>query len=126
MGVIVTRGTGTGSAGGSGTGAYTIPEKLAIEMEMEFKAAQADYYKELLYEIGGVNDGTLISAGIWIDTIKTTRLFSKDFTYEVGGGGRYGNLTQTLLLRESDGAQLLKLFGYDGDDNLTSIQVSAG
>jgi len=125
MGVIVTRSIGTGSTATAGCGVFTPAEKLALQMEMEFKTAYASYYKEFVYIDGGVNDGTLVSAAIWIDPVKTTRLFTKDFTYEIGGGGKYSNLAQTLLHRDSDSAQLLKIFGYDNDDNLASVTISA-
>lgn len=123
MGVIVTR--STASQGGSGAGAYTQTEKLAMEIDMEFKAANASYYKELYYKPVDPNKGVLVSAGIWIDDIKTTRLFAKDLQY-FEAGSLSGNLEQTLLTRDSDSAQLLKLFGYDNDANLVSVTVSAG
>lgn len=123
MSVIVTR--STASQGGSGSGVFTQAEKLALEMEMEFKAANASYYKELYYKPDNPNKGNLISAGIWTTTFKTLRLFAKDLNYYESGSLK-GNLDNTLLLRDLDNAQLLKIFNYDDNENLASIQVSAG
>jgi hypothetical protein len=115
MGVIVTK--YTGSPAGSGSGAYNITEKLAMEMEMEFIAANASYYKELGYD-GSEN---LTDIDIWTDSGKTTQLFDKTFSYDPSG-----NLSETLLTRVSDSAKILKILGYDGSENLTSVTVSAG
>ena len=115
MGVILTRkSTSSSSASGGGSGVYTESEKLAIEMEMEFKAYIESYYKELSY-----TDGSLTNVGIWFDNTKTTKIFNKDLTYTSGA------LSETLLTRISDSKQLLKIFDYDGNDNLTSVTVSA-
>jgi hypothetical protein len=117
MGVIVTR--GTGSAGASGS-VFDANDKLAFEMEMEFKTANESYYKELYYVPAGQLRGSLIDVIIWTDDLKTTQLFAKDLFYNSSK-----DLSRTLLTRDSDGAQLLKIFEYtDGD--LTSITVSAG
>lgn len=123
MSVIVTR--STASEGGSAAGAYTQAEKLAMEMEMEFKAANASYYKEFYYKPDQPNKGNLTSAGIWVDDVKTTRIFTKTFGYFESGDDK-GSLEQTLLIRESDSAQLLNLFNYDDSGNLISKTVSAG
>lgn len=116
MGVIVTRSTVSQSGSAGGSGAYTSAEKLAMEMEMEFKAANASYFKELGYDI----DGNLDSVDIWTTPSKVLKLFNKTLTYDSG------NLDRTLLTRVSDSAQVLKIFSYDVDDNLNSIEVSAG
>ena len=115
MGVILTRKSTSSSGTSGGSGVYTYDEKLAIEMEMEFKASIESYYKEMDY-----TDGYLTNVGIWFDPTKVTKLFNKDLTYE------NDYLTETLLERVSDGSLLLKLFEYDVDDNLTSVTVSAG
>jgi len=115
MGVILTRHTTSSSTGsGSSSGVFTSAEKLALEMEMEFKAAVPSYYKELQY-----TDGNLTNIGIWLDNTKVTKLFNKDLSFSSG------NLTQTLLTRISDSSKILKLFNYT-DGNLTSVTVSAG
>jgi hypothetical protein len=116
MGVILTRkSTSSSSASGGGSGVYTSAEKLAIELEMEFKAANDSYYKELSY-----TDGSLTNIGIYLDDTKVFKLFNKDLTYSSGA------LSQVLLERISDSAKLLKILEYDVNDNLTSVTVSAG
>jgi hypothetical protein len=114
VGVIIARGTAT--AGGSGTGAYTNVEKLAMELEMGFKAASLDNYKELTY-----SNGSLSNIGIWVDDTKVTQIFDKDLTYDVGD-----NLSRTELTRISDSSTLTKIFSYDVEDNLFSITASGG
>jgi len=114
MGIILTRHVGTGSGGASG-GAFSQAEKLALEMEMEYKTAYPSYYKEFTYS----QQGDLTDIDIYETDAKLVQLFSKDFTYS----GQ--DLSQTLLTRISDGSQILKIFGYTGQD-LTSITVSAG
>jgi hypothetical protein len=116
MGVIVTRSTVSQSGSASGTGAYTSAEKLAMEMEMEFKAANASYFKELGYDV----DDNLTTVDIWTTPSKVLQLFSKTLTYD---GGK---LDRTLLTRITDDAKILKIFSYDVDDNLSSVEVSAG
>lgn len=114
MAVIVAR--GTAAAAGSGSGAYTSGEKLAMELEMEFKAANVSYFKEL-----GYTDGDLTYLNIYTNPAKGTQLFGKTLSYDPSG-----NLANTLLTRTTDSAQVLKVFAYDNDSNLESINVSAG
>jgi hypothetical protein len=114
MGVILTRHITSSSTGSGSSGAFTNDEKLALEMEMEFKAAVPSYYKELDY-----TDGNLTNIGIWLDDTKVTKLFNKSLLFNDG------NLLQTLLTRISDSSKILKLFNYT-DGNLTSVTVSAG
>jgi hypothetical protein len=92
--------------------AITDREKLNLELEMEFKAAEIARYKELSY-VGK----DLTGIDIYVDNTKTVQLFSKVLTY-VGK-----NLTKTVLTRTSDGATLTKDFVYAGKD-LTSVTVS--
>jgi hypothetical protein len=114
MAVILTRSAGTGSGSASG-GAYTQDDKLAMELEMAFKAAKLSNYREFAYA-----SGDLTTITIYETDAKIVTLFTKGFTYDVNG-----DLTQLLLTRDTDGAQLLKIFAYtDGD--LTSIEASAG
>jgi hypothetical protein len=102
MSVILTRSASTGSAGASG-GAYTQAEKLAMEMEMSFKASKLSNYSEFTYS----QQGDLTDIDIYESDSK-------------------GNLTDILLTRISDGVQLLKLFTYSQQGDLTTITVSAG
>ena len=116
MGNIITR----PRPSGGGSGVYTQSEKLAIELEMELKAAQASYYKEFAYEeLPGNQTGDLLSITFYTSSSKTTTMFTKAFTYTAGA------LTQTLLTRISDSAILTKNLVYDIDDNLISIDVAA-
>ena len=114
MGVIVTRHTGTASGSGSSSGVYTQLEKLSLEMEMGFKAAQLYNYKEF-----GYTAGLLTSLDIYQDETKAVKLFGKTFSYNVDS-----QLSQTYLTRVSDGEALVRFFSYDGEGNLTSIETS--
>lgn len=96
----------------AGTGVYTLAEKLAIEMEMDFVAAKANYYKELSY-----TGDDLASIDIWTDVGKTEQIFGKVLTYTGG------NLTQTVLTRVSDSTTLTKDLVYS-QGNLTSVTVT--
>lgn len=116
MSVILTRSAGTGSAGASG-GAYTQAEKLAMEMEMSFKASKLSNYSEFTYS----PQGDLTDIDIYESDSKVVTLFTKDFSYS-----QQGDLTDILLTRISDGVQLLKLFTYSQQGDLTTITVSAG
>ena len=117
MGVIVTR----QSTPSGGSGVFSQTEKLALELEFEYKAVYPSYYKELDYFTAPPQlRGNLSDVDIWIDDTKTTKLFHKDFYYDDSF-----NLYKTLLSRESDGAQLLKIFEYTSGD-LTSVTVSTG
>jgi hypothetical protein len=115
MGVIVTRqttGSGSGSASG---GAYTLLEKLSMEMEMEFKAVKLYGYKELSYNV----QKQLIDLDIWENELKLTRLFHKDFSYNP-----QKQLTRTYLKRYTDGETLTRLFIYNAQKQLISIATS--
>ena len=109
MGVIVTKSTGSGSGS---SGVFSQAEKLTLELEMEFKAANLYYYKELSY-----TDTKLTGVDIYTDNTKTVTLFSKSLTYSDN------KLTQSNLTRISDGATLTKVFNYSGS-SLISIEVS--
>ena len=115
MAVIVTKNLGTGSGGASGSGAFNALEKLSLEMEMEFKAAQLYNYKEF-----GYNANKLLSTlDIYQDETKAVQLFAKTFSYNV-----QKQLEQTYLTRISDGEALVRFFTYDGQKNLISIETS--
>lgn len=109
MGVIVTKPT---AGGGGGAGAYSQPEKLAMELEMEFKAAELYYYKEF-----GYTGSKLTVIDIYQDDTKAIQLFAKTLTY----AGSV--LTSTFLTRVSDSATLHKAFDYSGAQ-LTSITTT--
>ena len=111
MGVIVTK-PSAGNEGGSGSGAYSQVEKLALEIEMEFKAAKLYYYKEFSY-----TGSTLTGINIYEDNTKAVTLFSKILTYVSN------ELTETNLTRISDSATLKKVFAYT-DSKLVSITLS--
>jgi len=115
MGVIVTRNISTGSSGASGSGAYTQLEKLANEMEMEFKSIYLYYYKELIYN----PQKQLINVGIWTDNIKTLKLFNKDLSYNPTK-----QLERTDLTRISDGETMTKLFVYNVEKQLQTVTTS--
>jgi hypothetical protein len=115
MPLIVTKHIGSTSASG-GSGAYTEAEKLAIEMEMEFKTTSSSYYKELTYNVSG----DLTNIGIWTNDSKTLKLFNKDFNYSGS------NLDTIELTRISDNKKLIKDLSYSVSGDLTSISVSAG
>ncbi len=114
MGVIVTRQT-TGSGSASGGGAYTLLEKLANEMEMEFKSISLYAYKEFVYNV----QKQLTNIGIWADNTKASKLFNKDLSYNV-----QKQLIRTDLIRISDGETMAKLFTYNGQKQLESITTS--
>jgi len=113
MGVIVTRQT-TGRPT-TGSGAYTVLEKLSMEMEMEFKALNLYAYKEFTYNV----QKQLTNIGIWSDSVKTAKLFNKDLSYNA-----QKQLVRTDLTRISDGETLAKLFAYNAQKQLESITIS--
>jgi len=114
MGVILTKPqTSSGGASG-GSGAYTSAEKLAIELEMSFKAANLYNYKEL-----GYTSGLLTNVNIYVDDTKTTQLFRKELDYDISD-----KLYTVTLTRISPSASLIKTLGYDGNDNLITVTIS--
>lgn len=113
MAVILTRHTGSASGSG-GSGAFNALEKLSLEMEMEFKAAQLYNYKEF-----GYSNKLLSTLDIYQDETKVVKLFSKIFNYNT-----QKQLEQTYLTRISDGEALLRFFSYDTQKNLISIETS--
>lgn len=113
MSLIVTRPNSSGS--GTGTSPYTQADKLALEMEMAYSTAQRTYFKELTYD---TTTGDLSNVSIYVDNTKIVKLFNKDLIYSTG------LLSQVVLTRTSDSATLTKDLLYDGNDNLSSIEVS--
>ena len=115
MGVIVTRNLSTGTGGASGSGAYSVLEKLANEMELEFKSIYLYYYKELTYNA----KKQLSNVGIWTDDLKTLKLFNKDLSYNASK-----QLVRTDLTRISDSETMTKLFAYNAQNQLTTVTTS--
>ena len=109
MGVIVTRSTTSLSGSGGVSSSYTSAEKLAMEMEMEFKAANASYFKELDYD---VNDN-LTTIDIWTTPLKTLQLFNKTLSYNVSG-----NLTDT-----GDNNKIIAKVGGTADNSTATNQL---
>jgi hypothetical protein len=90
--------TGAGSAG-----AYTESEKLAMELQMQFKASKLSNYKELTWT------GDLLTAtDVYEDNSKAVKLFNLVLSYDVNDV-----LVQTVLTRISDSATLTKTFEYN-------------
>jgi hypothetical protein len=115
MAVIVTRYTSSTGTSTSGSGAFNALEKLSLEMEMEFKAAQLYNYKEF-----GYNAQKLLSTlDIYQDETKAVQLFSKTFSYT-----SQKLLEQTYLTRISDGEALVRFFSYNAQKNLISVETS--
>ena len=114
MGVILTKSLTSTSASGGGSGAYTDNEKLAMELEMGFKAANLYNFKELTY-----TSGLLSEVNIYTDNGKTTKLFRKELEYDVSD-----KLNLVTLTRISPSASLIKILSYDGSDNLITITIS--
>tara|TARA_Y100000310_G_scaffold343740_1_gene452791 strand:- start:1052 stop:1393 length:342 start_codon:yes stop_codon:yes gene_type:complete len=108
MGVITTKNRG----GFGGDHTYSQAEKLAMEMEMSFKAANLANFKELVFD----SSGDLSNVSIYTDSGKATKLFNKDLTYDSSG-----DLSQLVLTRITDSVVLTKDFSYDGDGNLSTI-----
>jgi hypothetical protein len=109
MGIIVTK---PGSVGSAGSGVFSQAEKLALELEMEFKAAKLYYYKEFTY-IGS----QLTGVDVYEDNTKVVQLFNKILTYTES------KLTRTDLTRISDSVVLTKTFSYV-DNKLISITTT--
>ena len=114
MGVIVTRQT-TGSGSASGSGAYTLLEKLANEMEMDFKSIQLYAYKEFTYNASK----QLTNIGIWTDGGMTVKIFNKDLSYNA-----QKQLVRTDLTRISDSETMARIFAYNAQKQLESITTS--
>jgi YD repeat-containing protein len=110
MGVIFTK-PKAGGAGGSGV--FTQAEKLALEMEMDFKASNLFYYKEFTYDS---TSELLITIEYYTDNGKGTKLFNKDLSYNPSD-----QLITSVLTRILDVVTMTKTLAYDGSGNLISI-----
>ena len=111
MGTILTKTTASSSS--TGGGVYTSSEKLAMELEMSFKASKLYYYKEFSY-----SGGNLAEIDIYEDTTKAVKLFNKSILYTSG------NVAQTVLTRISDNEKVAKRFYYNVDGTLNNIRVT--
>jgi hypothetical protein len=101
---------------GGGDGAYTESEKLAMELQMQFKASKLSNYKELTW-----TGDQLTATDIYEDDTKTIKLFNLVLSYDVNGV-----LEQTVLTRISDGSTLTKDFEYDPvTDSLIVVEQTA-
>ena len=80
-----------------------------LSLELQWIYYYANFYTELTYNISKV----LTSVDIYIDNTKVTKLFSKDFTYDLSG-----RCSQVLVTRISDGKTLTKTLTYDGSGYL--------
>jgi len=114
MGIILTKSLTSSTGASGGSGAYTDAEKLAIELEMSFKAANLYNYKELTY-----SNSLLSEINIYTDSGKVTKLFRKELEYDVSD-----KLNLITLTRISPSASLTKTLSYDGSDNLITITIS--
>ena len=108
--IIVTKKLTGGSTATSG-GVYTQNEKLNIELEMAYKAAQVSNYKELLYD----GNGNLSTLNVYTES-GGTLLFTKTLLYD----SVTLDLSASVLERISDSALLTKTLEYV-DGNLTNI-----
>lgn len=114
MAIIITKISGSTSSAGASGGVFSQTEKDNLEVEMAFKAAYRNYFKEFTYTAG-----VLSAIDIWFDSSKTVKLFSKEFIYDIDE-----NLWKIYTTRIIDNKILLKLFDYDIDGNLESITAS--
>jgi len=113
MGVILTKSLTSVNVSG-GISEYTAAEKLAMELEMSFKAANLYNYKELTY-----SNSLLSEINIYTNSGKAVKLFKKELNYDISD-----KLNLITLTRISPSASLTKTLGYDGSDNLITITIS--
>jgi len=105
----------TGPQGSDGAdGAMSITDVAILEMEMAFKLANLTNFRETIYDTNGL----LTNLSIYTNSSKTTKLFNKDFTYDVSEV-----LTTITLTRVSDSTILTKNLVYNVDGTLRSIEA---
>ena len=80
-------------------------------IDLDYKSRLSTYYHEISYTV----DGDVDTIDIWLNNTKTTKLFTKSFTYTGG------DLTQILITDVVTGATLTKALVYDVDGNLEKI-----
>lgn len=81
-------------------------------IDLDYKSRLSTYYHEISYTA----DGDVDTIDIWLNNTKTTKLFTKAFTYNVGG-----DLTQILISDVVTGATLTKALAYHANGNLETI-----
>ena len=93
----------------SGPVKFTEPGLNLIDLD--YKSRLSTYYHEISYTVGGDVD----TIDVWLNNTKTTKLFTKAFTYT------NGDLTQILITDVVTGASLTKALVYDVNGNLEKI-----
>ena len=80
-------------------------------IDLDYKSRLSTYYHEISYTV----DGDIDTIDIWLNNTKTTKLFTKAFTYTSG------DLTQILITDFVTGVTLTKALSYDVNGNLKTI-----
>lgn len=80
-------------------------------IDLDYKSRLSTYYHEISYNV----DGDVKTIDVWLNNAKTTKLFTKAFTYT------NGDLTQILITDVVTGVTLTKALVYDVDGNLEKI-----
>lgn len=93
----------------SGPVKFTEPGLNLIDLD--YKSRLSTYYHEISYTV----DGDVDTIDVWLNNTKTTKLFTKAFTYTGG------DLTQILITDVVTGATLTKALVYDANGNLETI-----
>lgn len=93
----------------SGPVKFTEPGLNLIDLD--YKSRLSTYYHEISYTVGGDVD----TIDVWLNNTKTTKLFTKAFTYT------NGDLTQILITDVVTGATLTKALVYHANGNLETI-----
>jgi hypothetical protein len=93
----------------SGNNVQEVLQSIDLELSLLNKRG----YSEFTYN--GNND--LIKKEVWKDNSKAVKISTSEFTYSSG------NLTELDVTRELDGFNYTKLFSYDVDNNLTTIDI---
>jgi hypothetical protein len=80
-------------------------------IDLDYKSRLSTYYHEISYTV----DGDVDTIDVWLNNTKTTKLFTKAFTYTSG------DLTQILITDVVTGATLTKQLVYNVDGNLKTV-----
>ena len=80
-------------------------------IDLDYKPRLSTYYHEISYTV----DGDVDTIDVWLNNTKTTKLFTKAFTYT------NGDLTQILITDVVTGTTLTKALVYDVNGNLEKI-----